>query len=98
MTFVRREENIKKEFAAHHTKQSKLLEVLKDTNAMPFSRAGDPPQKKFDYPVGKRPSKAITERLRQSEAILDLFWDAIDKFVINKMGSLKGTHLGALLI
>ncbi|KAK5055155.1 hypothetical protein LTR84_012904 [Exophiala bonariae] len=52
---------------------------------------GIPKKGKFDYPLWKCETEDNTKLLRQSEANLDAFWSALDRFMNKEVGGLAGT-------
>jgi hypothetical protein len=94
---VDKEGDIKSEFAERNKLNSRILEALRDESLLTVSTFGDPSDKKFDYPVGKRRNKATVEKLRAAEAHLDIFWAKIDDLLYARVGKLDGTALGRLL-
>ncbi|KAI1264069.1 hypothetical protein F5Y18DRAFT_392433 [Xylariaceae sp. FL1019] len=95
--FVDRGESIKNEFAARTKVRGLVLEAFKNENCVPLRRLGDPSGGRFQYPAGKRQNKANTEVLRNSEANLDAFWNAVDEMLYQKNASLNGTAYKATL-
>ncbi|KAI0869427.1 hypothetical protein GGS24DRAFT_163939 [Hypoxylon argillaceum] len=88
---VDREEGIKKEFKQHNRAMAQVLETFKEQNITTFCHLADPSGGKFQYPVGKRRSKANIETLRRSEENLDVFWNAVDDLLYRKAGNLNST-------
>ncbi|KAI0142823.1 hypothetical protein GGR57DRAFT_375880 [Xylariaceae sp. FL1272] len=88
---VDREENIKKEFEARTKAWGLVLEALKDQKCLPLRSLADPSGGRFQYPVGKRRTKANVETLRKSEANLDAFWNTVDNMLYRGNASLDGT-------
>lgn len=72
------ENEIQPGFALRTTYIVEVLEALWDANLIDISTFGDPSDKKFDYPVSKRRSKEIVEKLRAAENNLDIFWSKVD--------------------
>ncbi|KAK0624694.1 hypothetical protein B0T17DRAFT_250297 [Bombardia bombarda] len=71
--------------------------ALRVSNIAAITPFGDPSDKKFEYPVGKRPTKANVSKLRAAEAHLDKFWAKTDERVRSGARSLDGTTLQRLL-
>ncbi|KAI1744849.1 hypothetical protein F4680DRAFT_168412 [Xylaria scruposa] len=88
---VDREEGIKEEFTAHTKVWAQVIDTLKEQNCIPVQHLGDPSGGRFQYPVGKRQNKANVETLRNSEANLDAFWNAVDDMLYQKARSLNST-------
>ncbi|KAI0444142.1 hypothetical protein F4803DRAFT_512780 [Xylaria telfairii] len=88
---VDRGEGIKKEFKEHTRVWSKAYDTFKEQNSIAIRELGDPSGGKFQYPIGKRQTKANVETLRRSEANLDAFWNSVDDMLYQKAGGLNGT-------
>ncbi len=93
-----RQDAIKREFAERTRSETRVLDALRDDNIAAIRPFGDPSDKKFEYPVGKRRTKANVDKLRAAETHLDTFWAKADKLVRAKAGSLDGTALQRLLL
>ncbi|KAK3319886.1 hypothetical protein B0T19DRAFT_451324 [Cercophora scortea] len=92
-----REEDIRREFAERTASEARVLAALQEDNVAVLRPFGDPSDKKFEYPVGKRRSKANVDKMRAAEANLDKFWAEADELIRAKAGPLTGTALQQLL-
>ncbi|KAI0394681.1 hypothetical protein F5Y17DRAFT_466175 [Xylariaceae sp. FL0594] len=91
------ESDIKKEFGERTKPWAEVINTFKEGNLKSIEQLGDPSGGRFDYPLGRRRNEANIGRLRQSEANLDVFWNAIDDLLYNKVRSLRGTTYKAIL-
>ncbi|UKZ74935.1 hypothetical protein TrVFT333_002605 [Trichoderma virens FT-333] len=94
---VDKEKGIKARFAERTATMGRVMEALRDQNLLKVCSFGDPSDKKFDYPIGKRRNKENVDKLRAAEVHLDLFWSKIDELILTKVGRMDGTALGRLL-
>ncbi|KAH9886881.1 hypothetical protein F4778DRAFT_797768 [Xylariomycetidae sp. FL2044] len=94
---VDREGDIKKEFAGSTKAAGRLLTAFHETTLIPIISLGDPSDKKFDYPLGRKRNEENVEKLREAEARLDAFWAKADDLMYSNLGDLSDMALKPLL-
>jgi len=75
-------ESIKAEFAESLSVFAELIKDFKDVPSL--ARLGFPSRDKFYYPIEKRRTEQTTQAMRKAEENLDIFWQSVDKHLINK--------------
>ncbi|PHH92870.1 hypothetical protein CDD83_4013 [Cordyceps sp. RAO-2017] len=94
---VDRREAIEREFSERTGHEARVLDALRDGKLAAIRHLGDPSDKKFEYPVGKRRTEANVDRLRAAEAHLDSFWAKADELVRTRAGWRDDSALQRLL-
>ncbi|KAI0135118.1 hypothetical protein F4814DRAFT_399921 [Daldinia grandis] len=97
MALVDRSSDIESEFKKRTKAWGMTMEALRDSNLIQVAQIGNPSDRRFAYPYEKRRTKQNVEELRRAEQHLDQFWEAIDRIVNKKCGSLKGTAVHHVL-
>ena len=66
-----------------------LMEVLKGIDVVDTGT----PLAKFNYPSGKQRTAATTEKMREAERNLDIFWQAVNDHYIKRTGKTYQEHM-----